>query len=34
MNLNIFSHELTGIDYTVDEAEWKMVIFFKLTVYM
>jgi hypothetical protein len=34
MNLNIFFRELTGIDYTIDGAKGKMVICFKLTVYM
>jgi hypothetical protein len=34
MNLNIFFRELTGIDYSVGEAEGKMVIFLKVTVYL
>jgi hypothetical protein len=34
MNLNIFFRELTGIDYTVGEAEGKMVIIFKVAVYL
>jgi hypothetical protein len=34
MNLNIFFRELTGIDYRVGEADRKMVIIFKVAVYL